>query len=320
MNDEILLSIIVPVFNVELYIEKCLFSCLKQDIPLSGYEIIVINDGSPDNSLQIAERIAAQAKNMRVISQPNGGLSIARNKGLFLAKGKYVWFVDSDDWIENNCLKEIVACLDATNPDILQLQYRNYYDDEKLNKDFYCIIKGVVNGRQQISNGGLPIPAQFAIYKKSFLIKHKLEFYPGIFHEDCEFKPRVLYLAERCSSYDKVVYNYYQRTNGSITSVVNSKRAFDCLKVAFSIHEFYCNVAKGECASFFHNHISLMINNALSVVGDKGEEFSVELCKHKYLFGHLRKSTVLKYNIEGLIFTLFPRKSVCIYKLLKNMK
>lgn len=319
MNNGILLSIIVPVFNVELYIEKCLLSCLKQDIPLSDYEIIVINDGSPDNSLQIAEQVATRAKNMRVISQPNGGLSMARNKGLFLAKGKYVWFVDSDDWIEENCLKDIVACLEKNNPDILQLQYRNSYDNEKLNKDYFCKIEGVVNGKQQISNGGLPIPAQFGIYKKSFLIKNKLEFYPGIFHEDCEFKPRVLYLAERCSSYDKVVYNYYQRTSDSITSAINPKRAFDYLKVSLSINEFYYNIVE-ECDSYFHNHISLMLNNALSVVGDKEKEFTTELYKQRYLFEHLRKSTIMKYKIEGLLFLLFPKYTVLIYKLLKSFK
>lgn len=314
------LSIIIPMYNVELYIEKCLLSCLKQNIPSNSYEIIVVNDGSLDKSLIIAERIAKAEKNITIVSQKNSGLSMARNKGFSLARGEYIWFIDSDDWIEDDCLRDIVSCLEKNNPDILQLQYRNYYDDEKLNKDCFCIIRGVVNGRQQIRNGGIPIPAQFAIYKKNFLSDNNLEFYPGIFHEDCEFKPRAIFFAKRCASYDNVVYNYYQRTNGSITSVVNPKRAFDCLKVALSIHDFYCNVAKGECASFFYNHISLMINNALSVVGNKEKEFSIELYKHKYLFEYLRKSTILKYKIEGMIFTLFPQRSVCLYKILKNLR
>lgn len=306
-------------FNVELYIEKCLLSCLEQDISIFDYEIIVVNDGSPDGSLAIAERIASAAKNVTIVSQENGGLSAARNKGLSFAKGEYVWFVDSDDWIEKNCLSGIVDCLNRTQPDFLQLQFRYAYDDNSLNRDSYSIINEVVSGKQQINNGSVPIPAQFVVYRREFLEKNNLTFYPGIFHEDCEFKPRVLFLAERCASYDNVVYNYYQRTSGSITTVANPKRAFDLLKVAHSIDAFYTGVAKGQCPLFFHNHISLMINNALSVVGEKNRAFSSLLYKEKRLFVHLRKSSILKYKVEGWLFTLFPNRSVSIYNLLRKI-
>lgn len=180
------LSIIIPMFNVELYIEKCLLSCLHQDVPSSEYEIVVVNDGSPDNSLQIAEHIASTVDNVTVVSQENGGLSVARNTGLLHAKGEYVWFVDSDDWIEENCLAGILKRLDKTQPDFLQLQYRLAYDDESNDKDVYCTVDGVVSGVQQINNGDVPHPAQFAIYRKNFLIENNLLFYPGIFHEDSE--------------------------------------------------------------------------------------------------------------------------------------
>ena len=313
------LSIIIPMYNVELYIEKCLLSCLNQDVSSSEYEIVVVNDGSPDNSLQIAEHIASTVGNVTVVSQENGGLSVARNTGLMHAKGEYVWFVDSDDWIEENCLSGIVESLNATKPDFLQLQFRYAYDDSLLNRDSFCFINSVVSGVQQINNGGVPIPAQFAIYRREFLLNKHLEFYPGIFHEDCEFKPRALFLAARCASYDKVVYNYYQRTSGSITTVANPKRAFDLLKVALSIDAFYTGVAKGQCPLFFHNHISLMINNALSVVGEKNRAFSSLLYKEKRLFVHLRKSSILKYKVEWWLFTLFPNRSVSIYNLLRKI-
>lgn len=313
------LSIIIPMYKVERYIKKCLLSCLNQDIPVDDYEIIVVNDGSPDDSLAIADHVASTTMNITLISQDNGGLSVARNKGLSLAKGEYVWFVDSDDWIEDNCLGGILKCLDDTTPDFLQLQYRLSYDDDSLNKNCYCRINGVIDGIQQIANGGVPIPAQFVVYRREFLEKNRLTFYPGIYHEDCEFKPRALFLAERCTSYDKVVYNYYQRTSGSITTVANPKRAFDLLKVAYSIDTFYTEVAKGRCSLFFHNHISLMINNALSVVGEKNRAFSSLLYKEKRLFVHLRKSSILKYKVEGWLFTLFPNRSVSIYNLLRKI-
>ena len=98
------LSFIIPVFNTEDYLERCLASCLDQDLPESDYEIIVLNDGSTDGSLQVAQRIASSHPCIRIVSQENGGLSRARNAGLREASGDYVWFVDSDDYIARNCL------------------------------------------------------------------------------------------------------------------------------------------------------------------------------------------------------------------------
>ena len=98
------LSIIIPVYNVENYVGKCLESCLNQDIPKNEYEIIVVNDGTKDNSVQVIEKYITPENNIRLIHRKNGGLSAARNTGLKEAKGEYVWFVDSDDWIENNVL------------------------------------------------------------------------------------------------------------------------------------------------------------------------------------------------------------------------
>ena len=315
------LSIIIPIFGVEKYIEKCLYSCIHQDIQINiEYEIICVNDGTRDRSAEIAKQIASNQQGITVIDQENKGLSVARNTGLKNAKGDYVWFVDSDDWIQENCLGGIIEILNKANPDFLQLQYRYVYDNHKLNKDNFSIINGVISGPQQIINGGVPIPAQFAIYRRFFLQNNKLEFYPNIYHEDCEFKPRVLFLAERCTSYDEVVYNYYQRSSGSITSQSNPKRAFDYLKVAISVDNFYKEETNGECSSFFHNYISMLINNALSLVQSSGTEFSDYLYNQKFLFKHLRRSNILKYKIEGYLFSILPKYYVQMYIFLQKFK
>ncbi|MFK1669245.1 glycosyltransferase family 2 protein [Bacteroides fragilis] len=112
MNNPILLSIVIPVYNVELYIERCLLSCLNQDLSISQYEIILIDDGSPDSSIDKISKWLDR-KNITLLTQPNSGLSVARNNGLLHAKGKYVWFVDSDDWILENCLQEIAGYMVA---------------------------------------------------------------------------------------------------------------------------------------------------------------------------------------------------------------
>lgn len=98
------LSIIIPIYNVEKYLRVCLDSCLKQDVPKSSYEIITVNDGSPDSCDKIIEEYYTKFPNIRVITQKNSGLSVARNNGLNIARGEYVWFVDSDDYITTNCL------------------------------------------------------------------------------------------------------------------------------------------------------------------------------------------------------------------------
>ena len=93
------LSIIIPVYNTEEYLPRCLNSCLEQDLLANEYEIIAINDGSSDNSLQILNAYALKYPNIRVINQENRGLGATRNRGLNLAIGEYIWFVDSDDWV-----------------------------------------------------------------------------------------------------------------------------------------------------------------------------------------------------------------------------
>ena len=122
-------------YNVEKFLAKCILSCENQNISKKEYEIICVNDGSLDSSAIIAEEIAKQYNNIIIINQENQGLSVARNTGLSNAKGDYVWFVDSDDWIEENCLRRIVSKL-SNNLDVLQLQYRHVWLEPYTIKEF----------------------------------------------------------------------------------------------------------------------------------------------------------------------------------------
>lgn len=316
------LSIIVPVYNVELYIEKCLLSCLHQDISTSEYEIIIVNDGSPDNSLSIIERMMTNVKNVRIISQYNKGLSAARNKGLSIAQGKYVWFVDSDDWIEENCLGRICSQL-KNNVDILQLQYRKVYENGKIDVSvpFYNIT-GVKKGKEIICQGGLPAPAQFAIYRTEFLRKNSLNFYEGILHEDSEFKPRVTYLADSIASDKEVSYNYLQRETGSITSSYKLKNATSMFVVMNNIVKFVreYNVDKKMRQCFYRmlgmNMNSLLIGYRQLNVCDKKYVIE-ELKKNKHLFMCMMKSMDIKYMVEGFCFYYSIEIGLCFHKFLR---
>lgn len=236
------LSIIIPVYNVEKYLLRCLNSCANQDIASADYEIIIVNDGSPDESKVIAEEFVAKHPNARLINQENGGLSVARNNGLKEACGKYVWFVDSDDWIESNCLNEIVEKMDSGNLDMLQIGYLEAYDDGRTIPSNRGFFEGCNAGREVMKSIYVPAPAQFTIYRRNFLTKYDLTFFPKIYHEDAEFKPRALFYSQRFASLNKHVYYYYQRPKGSIMSSYSLKRGMDVLTVCDSLCAFKDNV------------------------------------------------------------------------------
>lgn len=240
------LSIIIPVYNVEQWVGRCLDSCLNQDIPKDDYEIIVVNDGTQDCSMERVQevqtaQIAQEGKtNIRIINRENGGLSAARNTGLREAIGEYVWFIDSDDWIEPDVLCNLLGELDNNNLDVLCFNlFRSFPNGTK---DKYLISfeedKRVYRGEEFICKVAMPPATWAAIYKREHLLNNKLFFMEGILHEDQEFSPRVYCLAERIEYVDKNIYNYYQREGGIMKSNMDEKRCKDYLLIADSIYEF----------------------------------------------------------------------------------
>lgn len=118
-----LLSIIVPMYNSEKWLPKCVESLLRQDIPLEEYEIILVDDGSPDGCRKMAEEYSARYSNIIVLTRPNGGTSAARNTGIHTAQGKYLYFVDPDDYILENSLKAILHRMEEESLDVLRFAY-----------------------------------------------------------------------------------------------------------------------------------------------------------------------------------------------------
>ena len=296
------LSIIIPMYNVELYIEKCLLSCLNQGIPHTDYEIIVVNDGSPDGSLGIAERIAATVDNVFVVSQENGGLSAARNKGLSLAKGEYVWFVDSDDWIEANCLASIIELCDGV--DFIAISFNKVWSNRQ---EYYHVSKADYG--KELLKKSIQQPAQFYILRREFLRANNLQFMEGVFHEDMEFTPRMAYKANRIHTMQDCVYNYLKREN-SIMTTPNPKRAFDLIKVMNSLYEFKRATVVSEDWYVYEDLISLGFNNALHVISQTSVQnqrcWLKILGNNRHLLNVLFKSSKAKYKVQGIIFQIIP--------------
>lgn len=303
------ISIIIPVYKVEKYVEKCLRSCAEQDISSDEYEIIVVNDGSPDRSLEIVERVSKDYQNIIVVSQANQGLSLARNKGLSLAKGDYVWFVDSDDWIEKNILKKLTVLCIENNLDILHFCAANVIEGNAVRRFNYVgREKRILKGKDTLLDGIHSPCAPFSIYRRKFLLENNLSFYPGIFHEDSEFTPRVWYMAEKVMLLNDICYYVFQNQN-SITRAVNPKKAFDIIKVCESLDKF-TETVEDKYKIHFHNRISMNINGSLlnSYLMSSADikKLNLEWKKHSYLFKHLQLSSKRKYQLEYYLFHFFP--------------
>lgn len=223
-----LLSIIVPVYNVEKYLRKCVDSLLAQDLSPEEYEIILVDDGSTDQSGTICDEYALRHTNVRVLHQQNGGLSAARNKGIATAEGKYIQFVDSDDYLETNVLKDLVEKMEADHLDVLRFNYRNVneqYEEIEPNKD----PKRWVSYSSEVCDGLTFLNERLgpACYACQFMICRELltdcRFKEGIYFEDTEWTPRMLIKAQRAASTDMMVYNYLFR-EGSITQSVDEAK------------------------------------------------------------------------------------------------
>ena len=129
------LSVIVPCYNVEGYLERCLTSLVHQNIDADAYEVLLIDDGSTDGTAAICDRYAAQYPQVQAIHQANAGQGAARNTGLDLAQGKYVWFVDSDDFVTENCFQQLLTISESNDLDILFFDFLKVAEGNSVNQN-----------------------------------------------------------------------------------------------------------------------------------------------------------------------------------------
>jgi glycosyltransferase involved in cell wall biosynthesis len=234
----IYLSIIIPVYNVEDYLKKCLLSILDSGADTSSYEVIAINDGSKDSSLDILHHYETLYDNLTVISQPNAGLGATRNKGASLAKGEYIWFVDSDDWITPSAIQSITELANAKKPDVININFE--HSTGEMNPVINNAIPGIINsGVNYLLMSNIQNPAQYYIINSNFYRESKLSFEEKIYHEDSLFTPIALSLAKKVIFLQKVCYIYNIRENSIMTAGGNDyKHANDMLTVALKLMSF----------------------------------------------------------------------------------
>lgn len=242
-------SIIVPVYNVEKYLRKCLNSLINQT--LKDIEIICINDGSTDKSLEILEEYKNRDSRIILLNQENSGQSIARNNGIKKATGEYLGFVDPDDWVDLDYYEKLYNAASTNDTDIAVGGIIRVTGIKK--KKFLNFEKETITDNTNLKFELCDVPEKSyvwnKIYKTEKLKEIGLEFEKGIFYEDCIFTPQALFYLGKIATVPNIYYYYLRRGNSTVKqrsekanadSVYAHKKANDFIKehnIDISSHE-----------------------------------------------------------------------------------
>lgn len=315
------LSIIVPIYNVEAYIDRCFYSLCNQHLDKKCYEIIAVNDGTPDSSMQIVEKYACAYSNICVVNQINQGVSVARNNGIQKSTGNYLLFVDPDDWIAPDSLKSIYDyLLSYPNVEVLflksisslssrerykwsgKVEVGKIYTSEDLCK--YNYIRGSVWG---------------GVYKKDFLLCNNISFPKNITNgEDSIFILLIMMMATKISFLDLLFYYVYER-EGSASRVFTVEKAY---KFKSNI-EYLLSLRKDDLQKYQSYLINLSLYSVISV----SVNYFVKsgFSNYNLLYDELNLSEILPikvaFDYSNLRWkTLLLNKSFKLFCILKKMK
>lgn len=308
------LSYIVPFHNVEKWLSRCLASICNQGLNADEYEIIAINDGSTDKSMEVLESFIAEERKkgdkavpVVVLQEEKLGPSVARNKGFKIARGNYIWWVDGDDFLQPMCAKKLLEKAENECLDVLCFGLQLVKDVSGEVEAFEISDKtsgNIVKGEQFLLDVGMPPAAWAAIFRRGYIERHGLKFLEGALHEDQEFTLRAYFLARRIAFVNMVVYNYLQR-EGSIMKSNNPKKTTDIIKVCTSLWNFAMEHTQIESSIryVFINRISFLFSQALSNLCHCGiYEFPDEAYKSLPYYplsinGYLSKKERYKYRL-----------------------
>lgn len=326
------LSVIIPMYNGGRFISDCLRSCLCQDIPALDYQIIVVDDGSTDGGASLVEdlKVIHGWTNVSVIRRPNGGASAARNTGLEAASGEYVWFVDADDWIRDNCLSSLLE--EAEGNDILVFGSVDYHSRNGVMEpgDVYSYPEDAVRsgtGHVRVMSEKLKMCVPFCVFRKDFLVGKGIRFVPGLLHEDAEYIPRVFCEAGKVRVSTRTPYCRLVRDN-SMSRQYDPRRVDALLTVASRLREYADSRHFGkEMDAPINSVISNVLNQSFKLARDfsgPGDNIKSGLALKLDGMPWYRKTFLgakeLKYKVEGILISLFPGRPVEVYSFLSFLK
>lgn len=313
---EDLISIIVPIYNVELYLDDCIKTIINQTY--KNIEIILVDDGSTDNSAKICDEYEKKDSRIKVIHKENGGLSDARNKGLEEAKGKYICFIDSDDLISYKFIEILYKqCIDNNSEiAICQLQIVKDNENKKINvEDTKNINVQNMTGRKLsifIYNGeykDISFSACNKLYRRDLFINNNIKYPYGKYYEDTQTTFKLFYKANNITINNEFLYYYRKREESITTSKVSRKKFIDGIDADLIPVEFYEKENDSILLSlsfnvFCKNLIKMFIN--LNDLKEKDKKCCKEYLINKYILVWKKYHKKIKLKIKNkLVFFIF---------------
>ena len=323
---EKLLSFVIPVYNVEKYLEQCLSSILQQCD--DRCEVVMIDDGSKDGSPEICDRFCQQYTNAKVVHIPNGGNSAARNMGVDLAEGKYICFVDSDDYINSEAVSKILAWMERHEADICFLEATKVFPDGTL----VPLGEGMVGEqlRGKTREQALAFMATASKYpggpwakliRREFLIENNIRF-PADRRlcEDLFYTLDIYLAAQSFDALDFPYYYYRQNVAGSITSTITPRYYFDKARFVSYVVEEFCPEKKpadsiAESAlSFAAYEYSILVWHLLCMTGEDGIRAFDFLQEYRWVLKYGKsKKTKLVYAVVSVLGLRLAARVMDIY-------
>lgn len=318
------ITVILPVYNVEKYLKQCLDSIVNQTF--KDFECLCVNDGSTDNSLSILQEYAQKDKRFKIITQKNGGTSVARNTGIKHTNTKYLTFIDSDDWITENYLEILYNKIEETNADIVRASYKFYFEEDNSYKSAKIREIHKINTNSNIERLYKGYAGAFVwakLYKTTLLKDNNILFYEGFTAEDCPFSSLV-YLYSKKITFISDELLFYRKYNLSMTA--NTQK-----QLTDAFYNFITLTKDLQNRNFTDKEIKkFCIDIFLYKLGNLGKKVSKEKAKEIYPSAiehimflkewalNLGLSYKFKINLSIFLLKSFNTFSFKIFRILKN--
>lgn len=313
-DNNIILSIIVPIFNVDKYLDNFINCVLEND--LSNIEVLLVNDGSTDNSEKIATKYAHKDSHIFLFNKKNEGVSSARNYGIKKSRGKWLWFMDADDAVKSECFIDLKEILRKANPDILLFKYRKF-SNKKIN-----IKESDVNSKNNICSISKEeamatlLNPNFASYPWNKILKKNLFNnikFPSkrIFTEDMAIMYKVYDKSESFYFYDDYLY-FYRQHSGSLSSNLTDKKIQDAALSNFEMYNFFKNKYPSLVSK-------IEKNTTISLISYFHRLSYKKIKEHRLWMDYLKHLDVSNYNFRYKIEIISVQYAYPIFKLIGNL-
>lgn len=323
------LSVIIPVYNVEKFLLKCLKS-IEPIIDL-GHEVIIVNDGSSDNSKLIIKSFIEEHPSVKYIFQANLGLSGARNTGLQAATGEYIWFIDSDDYIEEKETRKLIDNINNSDSDIIVFgrveEYQSYNISIPINKTYKEYPTGCDYFLSAIRDSTFRTNVWDKVFKKTLIDSHQLKFEEGLLYEDMFFCLQAFMYAKTITVLPCFPYHYVKYNNNSITNLVRTK---DLDVIEFVCRAYYFMEENSFSITVDTKEFQMLIFNWVSsCIMNKYAYLSLKEPEAKYIFDKVRNNVYFKYTLSycsrknvGIRRKVFANLLICspiLYKIILHI-